>query len=104
MHEITWLPMMLSYKQNNLYFCVVGDGTQVLWLGQSELSTTWENAEVLPAAVIQEYEDGMESEAVEECMKEYGMERSTFVAKPPSPREQAKRARNERPVLEQTTG
>ena len=73
-------------------------------MGQPEVSTTWENAEVLPATVIQEFEDGMKSEAVRECRKEYGIERSTFIAVPCSSSEQAKRQRIERPVLENTTG
>lgn len=80
-------------------------GVDIICLGSVVRSaTTWETAEVLPAVAILEYEDGVRSEAVEECRKEYGMERSTFTAAPCSSDEQAKRARIERPVLESTTG
>ena len=79
--------------------------SEVLWLGKSEVSTTWEVAEVLPATALKEYEDGVQSEAVEEHCKMYGMDQSTFIATTPSSVEQEKKKpRVERPILDNATG
>lgn len=76
---------------------------QVLWLGQPELNVTWETSEVLPAAAIHEYENGIMSEAVEERCEAYGMDRSTFTATACSDNP-AKKQHIDRPVLENTSG
>lgn len=80
-----------------------GAFSQVLWLGQSEVNTTWEKAEVLPTSVIQEFEEGIKSQVMEEHYEAYGMNRSTLIADSCIPNE-CKKARADHPVLESTTG
>ena len=74
---------------------------QVLWLGQPELHTTWEVADVLPTAVVQEFESGIRSEGVGQHCEAYGMDRSTFTTTVSS---SDQRARIDRPTLEKATG
>ena len=77
--------------------------SQVLWLGQSEVRATWENAEILPPAAIHDFENGINSQVSEEHCEAYGMNRSTFTATSCIPNA-PKRPCTERPILETTTG
>lgn len=76
---------------------------QVLWLGQSEVNTTWEVAEMLPTTLVKEFEDGIVSETTEDYSQAYGMNRSTFIVSA-RPSKQLKRSRIDRPTIDQTTG
>lgn len=57
---------------------------------------------MLPNALVEDYENGIGSDAVEEHCEAYGMNRSTFTAC--SSNHKSKRPRVDRPILENTNG
>lgn len=51
---------------------------KVLWLGQPQLKTTWVAASSLPATAIEEYENGVATEAITIPDHSYGQVSSTL--------------------------
>ena len=82
---------------------------QVLWLGKPNIEVTWELAESLSTAVIEEFESGVQAEAVSETEAHYGYRMTTLRAVTTETsstfkQQVSKRPRKERPVVESNTG
>ncbi len=78
---------------------------KVLWLGKPEVEVTWEAAHTLSPAIIEEFERGVQAEAVAQTELHYGYQMTTLsVSSDTSQQQPVKKARKERPVVESTTG
>lgn len=75
----------------------------MLWLGQTESSSTWVPAEALPPAAIATFEKGLSSDVVEHCQVAYGEHRNTLVTNPEIEKNN-KKCRITRPTVEGTSG
>ena len=78
---------------------------QVLWLGKPELEVTWESAASLPPSIIQEFEQGVQSQVVTRTDDQYGQKKCVLSVTSNKPDDVAlKKPRVERPVINESTG
>ena len=78
---------------------------QVLWLGKPELEVTWESAASLPPSIIQEFEQGVQSQVVTCTDDLYGQKKCVLSVSSNKPDDVAlKKPRVERPVINKSTG
>ena len=77
--------------------------SQVLWLGQTESSSTWVPAEALPPTAIATFEKGLSSDIVEHCQVAYGEHRNTLVTSTEMEKS-LKKCRITRPTVESSSG
>ena len=78
---------------------------QVLWLGKPDVAVTWEPVSSLPTAVIAEFEQGIQTEAVQHVADCNGQWVSTLgVAYTGDQGDTTKQPRIDRPVIGKTTG
>ena len=78
---------------------------QVLWLGKPELKVTWESAASLPLAIIQEFEQGVQSQVVTRTDDQYVQKKCVLSVSSNKPDDVAlKKPRVECPVINKSTG
>ena len=77
----------------------------MLWLGKPDLQITWEPESSLPFEVIQEFEKEIKHEAYEETASQYGYNSSIImIADSKQETQPSKKARRERPVIQDSDG
>ena len=77
----------------------------MLWLGKPELEVTWESAASLPSSIIQEFEQGVQSQVVTRTNDQYGQKKCVLSVSSNKPDDVAlKKPRVERPVINKSTG
>lgn len=79
---------------------------QVLWLGKPDIEVTWESADTLPLAVIEEFESGIQCEAEMHTDFHYGQEKCVLAVNKSklSQGNVSKKPRVERRVIQNSTG